>query len=115
MTVAEYEATFAWLERFAQVFDSEERWANRFLKGLQPILRVKVMGCQCMTVADMVQMASHFEEGYQQYLGGRSKGRPRRPLLLGSRSLVHQVPMARVAQGRGRRTDLVVSLVPDSA
>ena len=44
MTVAEYEATFAWLERFAQAFDSEERRANRFLEGLQPNLRVKVMG-----------------------------------------------------------------------
>ena len=44
MTMVEYEATFAQLERFAQAFDTEERWANRFLEGLQPSLRVKVMG-----------------------------------------------------------------------
>ena len=65
MTVAEYEATFARLERFAQAFDSEERRVNRYLEGLQPSLRVKVMGCRCMMVADMVHMASHFEEEYQ--------------------------------------------------
>ena len=75
MTVAEYEATFAWLERFAQAFDSEERWANRFLEGLQPSLRVKLMGCRCMTIADMVQMASRFEEEYQQFVEGRLKGK----------------------------------------
>ena len=75
MTVAEYEAAFARLERFTQAFDSEEKQVNRFLEGLQLSLRVKVMGCRCTTVADMVQMASHFEDEYQQYLRGRSKGK----------------------------------------
>ena len=45
VTVVEYEAMFARLEWFAQAFDSEERQVNRFLEGLQPSLRVKVMGC----------------------------------------------------------------------
>ena len=75
MIVAEYEATFASLERFAQAFDSEERRANKFLEGLQRSLRVKVMGCRCTMIADMVQMASHFEEEYQQFAEGRSKGK----------------------------------------
>ena len=44
MSVAEYEAFFVRLKRFAQAFDSEERQAERFLEGLQPSLRVKVMG-----------------------------------------------------------------------
>ena len=52
MTVAEYEATFAQLERFAQAFNSEKRRVNRCLESLQPSLRVKVMGCRCMMVAD---------------------------------------------------------------
>lgn len=34
MTVSEYEAAFAHLERFAQVFDSEEQQVKRFLEGL---------------------------------------------------------------------------------
>ena len=63
------------MERFAQAFDSKERRANRFLEGLQPSLRVKVMGCRCTTVTDMVQMASRFEEEYQQFVEGHSKGK----------------------------------------
>ena len=47
MTVAEYEAKFARLERLAQVFDTEERRMKRFLEGLQPGLKLKVMGCRC--------------------------------------------------------------------
>ena len=57
MFVAEYEASFARLEWFAQAFDSEERRGERFRDGLQPSLRVKVMGCCCATVAEVVQMA----------------------------------------------------------
>ena len=54
MSVAEYEASFARLERFAQAFDSKERRAKRFLEGHQPSLGVKVMGCRCVTVAEVV-------------------------------------------------------------
>ena len=43
MTVAKYEAAFARLEHFAQVFDAEEWWAKRFKEGLQPGLKLKVM------------------------------------------------------------------------
>ena len=47
MTVSEYEAAFACLERFAQVFDSKEQRAKRFLEGIQSGLKLKVMACQC--------------------------------------------------------------------
>ena len=65
MTVSEYEAAFAQLEHFAQVFNSEERRVKRFLEGLQFRLKLKVMACQCQTVAEMVEMASHFEDEYK--------------------------------------------------
>ena len=54
MTVAEYEASFARLERFAQAFDTEERRAERFLEDLQPSLRVRVMGCRCTMIVEVV-------------------------------------------------------------
>ena len=65
MTVAEYKATFARLERFAQTFDSEERRAKRFLEGLQPGLKMKVMACQCQILQEMVDMASRFKDEYK--------------------------------------------------
>lgn len=45
MIVGEYEATC--LEQFTQTFDSDEQRAKRFLEGLQPGLRLKVMACRC--------------------------------------------------------------------
>ena len=75
MIVSEYEAAFAHLERFAQVFNTEERQAKRFLEDLQSGLKLKVMACWCQTVAEMVDMASHFEDEYKQYMEGRPKGK----------------------------------------
>ena len=101
MSVAEYEASFARLERFAQAFDSEERRAERFLEGLQPSLRVKVMDCRCTTVAEMVQMASRFEEEYNQYVSGHSKGKAKLPFT--SRFSVSSPPSSSGMSSPGKR------------
>ena len=44
MSVAEYEAAFTRLEQFAQVFDTEKRRAKKFMEGLVPVLRSRVLG-----------------------------------------------------------------------
>ena len=60
---------------FAQVFDSEELQAKRFMEGLQPRLKLKVMAYRCQTIVEMVEMASRFEDEYKQYMEGRPKGK----------------------------------------
>ena len=37
------------------------------------------MGCRCTMVAEVVQMASRFEEEYNQYVSGHSKGKAKLP------------------------------------
>ena len=49
MTVAEYKAAFTQLEQFAQVFDTEKHRAKRFVEGLTPTLRSRVLGYQCLS------------------------------------------------------------------
>ena len=68
MSVAEYEATFSRLEQFRQSFDSEKRRAKRFVEGLNPGLRMKVMGYQCRILLDAVDLAVRFEDEYKQYI-----------------------------------------------
>ena len=66
--MSEFEATFARLECFTQTFDSKEQRAKRFLEGLQPGLKMKVMACWCHIVAEMVEMASRFEDKYKKFM-----------------------------------------------
>ena len=49
MTVIEYEAAFTRLEQFAQVFDTEKCRAKRFVEGLNPALRSRVLGYRCLS------------------------------------------------------------------
>ena len=62
MTVAEYEVAFSRLEQFAQVFDTEKRRAKRFVEGLTPALRSRILGNWCSTLADVVDLSVRYED-----------------------------------------------------
>ena len=75
MSVAEYEAAFTWLEQFAQVFDSERCRAKKFVEGLVPALRSRVLGFRCPTLADAVELAARYEDDRKLFLEEHPKGK----------------------------------------
>ena len=46
-----------------------QKWdIYRFVEGLNPGLKLKVMGYQCQTLLDAVDLAARFEDEYKEYL-----------------------------------------------
>ena len=60
--MAEYEVAFTRLEQFAQTFDTEKQRAKRFVEGLNPTLRSRVLGYRCPTLVDAVDLAAWYED-----------------------------------------------------
>ena len=59
------------------------------------------MGCRCTTVVEVVQMASRFEEEYNQYVSGHSKGKAKLPFI--SRFSVPSPPSSSGMSSPGKR------------
>ena len=63
MTVAQYEAKFTNLSRFAKAFVStEEEKAKQFMRGLRPSIRNKIAGNLIKVYSTMVSAAAAIEE-----------------------------------------------------
>ena len=75
MSVTEYESAFTRLEQFAQVFDTEKRQAKRFVEGLNPALRSRVLGYRCPTLVDAVELAALYEDDHKLFLEKPRKGK----------------------------------------
>ena len=71
--MTEYEAAFTRLEQFAQVFDTEMHRAKGFVEGLNPALWSRVLGYQCPTLVDAVELAAWYEDDHKLFLEERPK------------------------------------------
>ena len=101
-SVVEYEATFSRLERFTQSLDIEECRAKRFVEGLNPVLRLKVMGYRCWTLLDVVDWAFRFEDEHKRYIESQPKGKGKMFALRPSTSWIRSSESSR-SSGKKRK------------
>ncbi|XP_058111232.1 uncharacterized protein LOC131254259 [Magnolia sinica] len=97
MTVSQYEARFVTLSRFATyLVDDERRKARRFVNGLYPALRSRVVRHLLMTFDQVVQRALVYEDDWATLQRTRDQGgdRKRKAPSGSSRQQQHRQHMA---------------------